>query len=188
MKAECLDHFGGNLSLSDKAIIAAVDTGYTANPQGQVFKPNGEEVIGSPLSHSGHLRITMYVTGLNTRGHISVLKHRFIAYYFLGPEVFNHRLVRHINDTPQDNRITNLKPGSPKENRADIPKSVLSANAKKHAHKFIEQSRKLTDQQILEMRKERHDTGASYAVMAKRYKIATMTAYRAISKQSWVNI
>lgn len=175
-------------SLSDKAIVLAKKQGYSADKHGRVFKPNGKEIVGSKLKTSDHLRITVYVDGLNKRGYASILKHRFIAYYFYGESVFCYDLVRHKNDLGSDNRLENLALGSFKENRADVPKEVISANAKKHAYKLIARSRKLSDEDIIEIRKLRSKTDMSYHKIADMFNISTMTAYRAANRQSWSNL
>ena len=172
-------------SKSDKMMVAAKKRGYTADRKGRVFKPDGKEVLGSKLPNSDHLRITMYADGVNDRGFCSVLKHRFVAYFFFGDEVFSHDVVRHLNDIGNDNRLENIALGSYKDNRADIPRSKISEPAKKHAHKLVARSRKLSDHQVLSMRKDRIETGLSYKALAEKYGVTTMTAYRAINKQSW---
>jgi len=173
------------MSLSDKAIVLAKKQGYTADRYGAVFRPDGKELLGSKLNTSDHLRVTLYVQGLNSRGHASVLKHRFISYFFYGEEVFRHDTVRHKNDLGSDNRLENLALGSFKENRADIPKEIISANAKKHAYKLVERSRKLSDEDVTEIRKLRFENEMPYYKIADMFDISTMTAYRAANHQSW---
>jgi hypothetical protein len=46
---------------------------------------------------------------------------------------------------------------------------------------------KLNQNLVLEMRQFRNDSGLSYSKIAKKYAISTMTAFRAITKQSWSN-
>lgn len=173
---------------SDKIIVAAKASGYKATKDGRVIKPNGKEVVGSKLRHSEHLRITFYVDGVNDRGYGSALKHRFIAYYFMGDEVFSHDVVRHKNDIGDDNRIENLALGSYKDNRADIPREKISANAKKNAGLLVQRSRKLSENQVINMRKDRKETGLSYKRLAEKYGVTAMTAYRAVNRQSWESI
>lgn len=177
-----------SLSLSDRMIISAKETGYTANHLGKIFKPNGKEVRGTPLKHAGHLRVTLYSTGVNNCGYCSVLKHRFIAYFFLGLTALQSELIRHLNDDPQDNRIENLKAGTYKENRADIPREKISGPAKIHAYKLIERARKLTDKDIFEIRKIRETQKLPYYKIAPLFNISTMTAFRAANKISWSSL
>lgn len=174
------------LSLSDKFIIKAVERGYYADEQGVMYTPCGDKV---PLSvaKSGHLKTTLYIPGLNERGWMAILVHRFVCYFFKGEESLREPLIRHLNSTPNDNRICNLAPGTAKQNRADIDPKVLSSNAKRNAHLLVERSRKLSDKDIVRMRKER-ENGTSYHKLSKMFSVSPMTAYRAVNKQSWGNI
>lgn len=176
-----------NLSLSDRFIIAASGVGYYADDNGQVFRPDGS-VQPTSSAKSGHLRMTLYVTGLNDRGWATVLVHRFVAYCHFGYSIFEYELIRHLNDIPWDNRPTNLARGSKKENRADIPREVLSAIAKRNAPALVARSRKLTDVDVQSMRLDRDLQGLSYGNLAVIYGVSTMTAYRAVNKQSWKDI
>lgn len=176
------------LSQSDRMIVAAKEGGYYATLCGKIFNKNGKEIVGNPLTNSKHLRVTLYANGVNKYGYCSVLKHRFIAYYFKGCSVFNSPLIRHLNDIADDNRINNLAAGTYKDNRGDIPFDKISGPAKANAHKLIERSRKLKDVDIISMRKIRKETGKSYNKIAEDFNISAMTAFRAINKQSWSNI
>jgi hypothetical protein len=175
-------------SQSDHFIVSCVKRGYYATPDGRVFDWKCKEIVGTPLPAYGHLRMTVYADGVAERSWGSVLKHRFIAYFFLGDEIFNHRLIRHLNGVPTDNRIENLKPGSYEENRADIPFEKISGPAKKNAHIMIERNRKISNDEILEMRSIYKAGGISYKSLAELYDISTMTAYRAVVKQSWKDV
>lgn len=176
------------MTLSDRFILAAKEHGYTASKDGGMFRPDGKEVKGTPLRSSGHLRVTVYVPSLNARGFASILKHRFIAYFFLGEDALRSPLIRHLNDTPTDNRIENLVPGTSKENRADVPREKISAPAKLHAHKLVSRSRKLSDPDVLHMRAIRLAQGLSYQKLAELFGVTAMTAHRAVNFQSWSNI
>jgi len=169
-------------------IIKAKEKGYTATQDGKVFDKNLREIKGSPLKTSGHLRITLYADGVNKNGYCSVLKHRFIAYYFLGDVVFEHDLIRHKNDISDDNRIENLIPGSYVDNRRDIPREKLSAASKKISHLLIERSRKLENSSIAEMRELYSSGKFSYLKLSKLFNVSTMTAYRAVTRQSWKGV
>lgn len=174
------------LSLSDRFICAAIASGYTSNDEGEVLYPDGTKVPVHKAS-SGHLRATLYIKGLNDRGYASVLVHRLVAYTRFGEEMFSHRLVRHVNGCPCDNRLGNLALGNHRDNRADIPKEVLSRAAKVNSHLLVERSRKLSDVDITSIRKARLE-GHSYAALAKMFNVATMTAYRAVNHISWSSI
>ena len=170
-------------SQSDQCIIDAVEQGYTADKEGNVYSHTGSLVQGFASGKGRHLKVCFYYrcSGKKT----TFLKHRFIYYFFHREEMFNHRLVRHLDDNPNNNALSNLKAGTYKENRADIPREKLSANAKRNSYLLVERQRKLTDGEIRQMREYRLSTGESYAKIAKRFNISTMTAFRAVTKQSW---
>ena len=172
-------------SKSDCLIVLAKEKGYTADRQGNIFTPEGNKLVGS-RSKTGHLNFIPNVVERSKRS--SVLAHRFIAYYFFGEELFKHPLVRHLNDDPSDNRLCNLALGSHKDNRADIPKEKLSLIAKTNAPALVERSRKLTNEDVLSMRKERELTKMSYKKLGDVYGVGAMTAYRTVNKQSWSNV
>ncbi len=172
-------------SKSDKLIVLAKAAGYYANKDGVIFSPEGRPLKGG-TAKSGHKNFLPCVCPRAQRS--SVLQHRFVAYYFLGDDVFNWPLVRHKNDIPSDNRINNLALGTYKENRADIPTETLSAIGKANVGGLIERSRKLSNFDIHALRAKRKFTGASYKKLGDLFGVTTMTAYRAINKQCWSNI
>lgn len=175
-------------SMSDAFILGAIETGYTADRSGKVYSPAGKEIGIGQRKKSGHLSVTLRVDGINARGYQSVLVHRFVAAYHLGAAALEEPCIRHLNDIPDDNRIENLAPGTKSQNRRDIAPERLSQIGKANAPALIARSRKLTDTDILSMRADRTSTGDSYAKIAERFGITTMTAYRAINQQSWKDV
>ncbi len=173
------------LTKSDRLIVTAKEAGYIATADGSIFNPDGVKLTGG-VSRSGHINFIPNVVPRKDRS--SVLAHRFIAYFFFGDDLFNHEVVRHLNDVPHDNRLENLALGSIKQNRADIPKAKLSEAAKKHAHLLVARSRKLSDEAVAAMRTLRKDTNLSYQKIASQFGISAMTAHRAINGQSWSNV
>ena len=170
------------MNKSDTAIVVAVQRGYYADKDGNIYNPNGKPLSNRSLKKSGHISVTF------PNPKKSVLAHRFIAYYFFGDETFMHECVRHLNDIPTDNRLCNLALGSKKDNRADIPREKLSKSSKENAHLLVERSRKLSDDDVKLMRDMYKRTSKSYATIAEEFRVAPMTAYRAITKQSWSNL
>ena len=175
-------------SKSDRAIVEAVELGYTADEEGNIYSPTGRKLSNRSRKKSGHISVTLKLKGFNERGSVPVLAHRLVAYYFFGKEMFENECVRHLNDVPWDNRLKNLALGSMKENRSDIPREIICSNAKKHAHKLVSRSRKLTDQDILDMRAEREDNNTPYYKLGPMFGVTAMTAYRAVTKQSWKDV
>lgn len=175
-------------SQSDYAIVKAVEQGYTADEDGNIYTPYGKLMSNRSRKRAGHLSITLRLEGFNERGFQAVLAHRFIAYYFYGDDLFKHQCVRHLNDVPHDNRLKNLALGTFKENRADIPREKISGPAKKHAHKLVARCRKLSDEDVIALRKEREENSTPYYKIAAMFGVTTMTAHRACNGAAWKNI
>lgn len=176
------------LSKSDVIIMRAIQLGYKASINGEVYSPEGVEIKGSAKKGGGHYSITLIVP-MGGRRRYPVLKHRFVYYYFNGYEMFKHQVVRHLNDIPSDNRLTNLKAGSHKENMNDIPRHIRSdAMTPDRIKTFVDLSRKLSDTQITEIRRRRDKYNIPYYKLANEYGVSTMTIYRLCNGQAWKNI
>lgn len=173
------------LSFSDRVIKEAKDKGYIADAEGNIFSPRGKILKGG-RTKQGYRTFTPAAYPDNKRG--CILQHRFIAYFFLGDEVFNHRCVRHKNDIPVDNKISNLLLGSYQDNSLDMPIEKRKSRSKGAKERIVEQNRKLTNEQIISIRKLRDEQELPYYKIAKLYKISTMTAYRAATKKSWSEV
>lgn len=174
------------LSKSDLLIIQAVEAGYTATKCGKVFAPSGNEIKGSPKK-GGHLSITLNRSV--SKVVVTVLKHRFVYYYFHRDEMFKHQVVRHLNDIPDDNRIENLAAGSYKENAGDISyEKRIASLPENHVKDFVERCRKLSDEQVREIRDIRESVGTPYYRIAEQYGISTMTVHRLCNGVSWNTI
>jgi len=104
--------------------------------------------------------------------------HRLICEAFHGPSAAGQECM-HLDSNKANNAAENLRWGTAKEN-----------NSHKAAHGTIgcgekNPMAKLTAKKVQEMISERESTGISYAQIAKKNNISTMTAYRAITGQSW---
>lgn len=175
-------------STSDRFIEKAFSEGYYATEGGKVFDSNRREVKTSSNT-GGHLKTTLYFPDLGiNKGSCPVLIHRMVVYFFKGDELFQHRLVRHLNGDPTDNRIANLKLGNHSENRADIDPDVIRRNSKKNAHLLVGRNRKLSDEDVIAMREVRRVNGTPYKKLAEIFGVTTMTAHRACAGKSWSNI
>lgn len=176
-----------DISFSDKAIIDSISLhGYWADIKGRIYNADGKLMRGSPKK-SGHLSVTLTVKHLANRC-IPVLYHRFVAYYFFGLSALKCQCIRHLDGNPMNNSVLNLIPGTKRENRADIPKQVLSAIAKRNAYLLVARSRKLSNNDVINMRLLKQSTNTSYSKIAKQFKVSNMTAYRAVVGTSWSNL
>jgi hypothetical protein len=96
--------------------------------------------------------------------------HRLVAELIHGP-CPDGQECRHLDGDRQNNDYSNLRWGTHTENERDKTSRFIPS--------------KLTYADALEMRRIRADTGDTYAGIAKRFGVTTMTAFRAITGQSW---
>lgn len=89
---------------------------------------------------------------------------------------------RHLNGIRTDNRAENLAWGTPQENERDRIRHGTVLHGERNPMSV------LTSDAVRKMRRERAATGDSYKVIASRFGVSAMAAYRAISRQSWRNI
>ena len=89
---------------------------------------------------------------------------------------------RHLDGDKTNNAGSNLAWGTRSQNSKDKEAhgcSVLGEN---------NPMAKLTEEEVLRMRQVRKETGLSYAKIALQFGVSSMTAYRAITGQSWENL
>lgn len=104
--------------------------------------------------------------------------HRAIAEAFHGPCPEGMH-CRHLDGNPRNNKPGNLAWGTPAENNADKIIHGTATVGERNPHS------KLTSSCVLRMRQIRRATGISYSKLAREFNVSTMTAYRAVTKQSW---
>lgn len=105
--------------------------------------------------------------------------HRLICAAFHGPQPSQDHEVRHLNGDHLDNRAANLAWGTKHENEADRKRHGTTAVGERNPQA------KLTLRAVEEMRACREGEAISYAKIAERFGVSTMTAYRAITGESW---
>lgn len=133
---------------------------------GKILRPiRMGEYVGHHLRNRNGLRKSRYL-------------HRLIAEAFHGPCPDGHQ-CRHLDGNRSNNASGNLAWGTPQENNAD-----------KAAHGTVSYGEnnpmaRLSAGLVLAMRLRREKTEDSYAAIARDYGVSTMTAYRAITGQSW---
>jgi predicted RNA-binding protein len=93
------------------------------------------------------------------------LVHRLMANAFLEkPQATKKLIVRHLNDNPKNNVITNLAWGTVKDNYWDY-----------YRNQGKRTFQKLTEQQVIEIRKLRESTKMFYKDIAKIYGVCATT-------------
>jgi hypothetical protein len=104
--------------------------------------------------------------------------HRAICEAFHGP-CPDGQVCRHLDGNRKNNAAENLAWGTPKQNNADkIAHGTTTAGERNPMSK-------LNHSDVLEMRRLRNGSGASFAAIASDFGVSTMTAHRAITGKSW---
>lgn len=92
---------------------------YKISSDGQVWSVRGGRLLNPTVSPHGY-----HSYGLSRDGNYRKFRaHRLVALTFIGPEPEGKPYVLHENDIPNDNRVGNLRWGSPKENLADCKRN-----------------------------------------------------------------
>ncbi|AUR90563.1 HNH nuclease [Vibrio phage 1.162.O._10N.261.48.E3] len=89
---------------------------------------------------------------------------------------------RHLDGDKANNAASNLKWGTILENALDRVEHGTSGAGESNSMAV------LTEQAVAEMRKIRNETGESYKKIADKFNISTMTAFRAITGESWSHV
>jgi hypothetical protein len=108
----------------------------------------------------------------------SKLIHRLVAAAFLGPAPLDKRLVLHGNGDRFDNRLSNLRYGSHKDNSADAKLHGTQAKGER------QHAAKLTTEQVLYIRAS-NETGAA---LAKKFKVTTACISAVIKRKNWHHV
>ena len=112
--------------------------------------------------------------GIIRRGYV----HRLIAEAFHGPCPDGHQ-CRHLDGNRYNNAAWNLAWGLPSENAADKVKHGTSNHGENNAQA------KLTMDDVNAMRAMRAIGGVSFRKIAEQFDVSTMTAFRAVTNQTW---
>lgn len=80
------------------------------------FNSNPKILTQTPVGKLNHMRVTLYGDK-----RVSLLVHRLVAEAFI-PNPNNYPIVRHMNNNPSDNRVSNLKWGTQSDNVGDSVK------------------------------------------------------------------
>lgn len=129
---------------------------------------------------------------LNPKGYLSVILQRdgkpktfrtsrLVLTVFIGPCPDGMEAC-HNNGIRADNRIGNLKWGTPKENSADkVSHGTMIMGERAPAHK-------LTEAAVREMRRDHHLGVLTYAEAGRRYGITRSTAKKVIDGRLWRHV
>lgn len=104
--------------------------------------------------------------------------HRLICEAFHGPCPDGH-VCRHLDGDKTNNSASNLAWGTQSQNNKDKAKHGTSPDGERNPRA------KLKSGDVLAMREMRLHTSASFKEIANLFNVSTMTAYRAVTRQSW---
>lgn len=112
-------------------------------------------------------------------GHVEkAYLHRLICEAFHGPCPEGME-CRHIDGDRTNNAASNLAWGTKFQNEDDRKRHGTTAKGENNP------MAKLTRHKVAQMRKHRTDTGDSYRLIGLKFDVSTMTAFRAVTGQSW---
>ena len=118
--------YGGWYEVSSFGRIRSNDRTIT-DSRGRVYHIPGRDMkVSSSSGKVLHLRVQLCKSGTATR----FLVHRLVAQAFI-PNPEGYPLVRHLDDNPLNNHVSNLAWGTPKMNKADEIRNGNNANTNK---------------------------------------------------------
>jgi len=138
-------------------------------------------LIGKRPRYLKPIQMGAYV-GLQLRNSDGVIVreylHRLICEAFRGqcPDGYQ---CRHLDGDKSNNKADNLDWGTASQNNLDKRKHGTNPGGERNP------MAKLTQDAVAQMRKVRAERGMSYARIANLFGVSTMTAFRAVTGQSW---
>jgi helix-turn-helix resolvase-like protein len=111
--------------------------------------------------------------------------HRMLAECYI-PNPNNHRLVRHLNDVSDDNRLSNLAWGEDIDNVRDAFKNGLMQH-NNHLRGSKSHKAKLKEPDVEKIR-TLHEGGEKIKVLAQKYKVSNSTIERIVNKTKWAHV
>jgi DNA invertase Pin-like site-specific DNA recombinase len=88
-------------------------------------------------------------------------------------------VCRHLDGKKNNNSAINLAWGSQSQNNLDKERHGTAPHGQRNP------MAKLTDEKVKLMKLRREQYGESFSRIAAKFNVSTMTAYRAITGQSW---
>ena len=154
---------------------------YEVSNQGRVrsYKYKEPRILKPSPQRSGHLQLWLRRNGTT----VPVRVHRLVLEVFVGPAPEGH-CCNHADDNPANNCLTNLKWDTQSANikqARDRGRATVNPPLKSG---LDHHGSKLTREQVLAIRADPR----SCAKIAAAYGIATMTAHRCKTKQSYKNV
>lgn len=151
------------ITRAEEYIVDAVENGYTVDDGGCLINPKGKKPK-TRIDNTGYPTVTL--GPVYDRMPIKV--HRIAAYILFGEIIFDSKThVRHLDGDKTNNKPSNLQIGTQSENMLDRPRKERL----EHARRASTFNRKLTDQQVENLRKDRA-VGLTYRQLCGKYGIS----------------
>lgn len=165
-------------SKTKRILKSLADKGYIVRNDGKVFTPDGRERKLRIKSQE----VPYYTFNMKFEGEaFPVPVHKFAAYLKFGDKIFEDSIqVRHLDGDSLNNSWENLAIGSPSENMHDRPAEVRKAHALHAATKL----RKLTEDEVRQLRQDRRD-GLSYRELMTKYGLAKSTVSYIVNRKTY---
>lgn len=137
--------------------------------------PGSEWKLLKPITQwSGHLTVSI------NRKKIAI--HRLVLEAFVGP-CPEGLVCRHFPDrNPANNKLSNLRWGTIKENAADRVLHGTATICEKHG------MAKLTKEKVLSMRREYSEGNVSHSELSKKYMVSPGNVGFILNRQTWKNL
>lgn len=149
----------------------------TIRSNGSPLTVRGLVLASKPWGDDEYPHVTLHRPGKTTtvRVHVVVLE------AFIGPRPLGH-VGRHADDDPMNNAASNLSWGLPLDNSADMVANGGSTKGTRNPQA------KLTEPQVVEIRRLYRAGGCSYAALAEEFGIGMVTVADIITRKSWSHL
>jgi len=154
--------------------------GYYADENGNICSTrSGSPLILSKRLHNGYFRVNIFLKG-KPKVPITIPVHTLVLMAFVG-ERPDGMVCRHLNGNALDNRLSNLRWGTPRENMQDAIQHGTAA-CLRHGEQAIASKLKLVD--ILEIRQQ-HSNGQPQKDIAEAFGISQHHVSDIVHKKTW---
>ncbi len=164
------------MSISNKALLLAIEKGYRVDKHGDVYSKHGRKRV-LRTNKSGYLFFSIRIG--NNKSH-QVPVHRLQALQKYGSGMFKHDCVRRLNGNKGDNSWENIAIGSIMDNWMDIPANIRIKITS-------EANQKYSIDTVKEIRK-RHKNGEKMKSLMADYGITSKGTFSFILNKRVVNI
>lgn len=156
--------------------ISGMDYAYEVSNHGRV-RNSETGLIMKDANHRGYRHVSLICGGKGKTKFI----HRLVLEVFCGPPHSTSHQACHNNGLRDDNRLTNLRWGTAKENAADreIHGTQRFGTTQRCA--------KLDEDTVIDMRNQYRNGKSTYA-MARDMKLSTNTVWSAVVGKTWKHV